>query len=93
MRVGELCGRLDLGQETLCTDDRSEFSFQNLEGHVAVVALVVGQLDRGHPTLTNLTLDAVAAVEGSVQAGDGVGHSGSAWLRSRSWSRQAAPCR
>ena len=28
----------------------------------------------GHPALAKLTLDAVAAFEGSVQAGDGVGH-------------------
>ena len=34
--------------------------------------LVVGQVDRSHPTLTDLTLDAVAALEGGVQAGDGI---------------------
>ena len=33
---------------------------------------IVGQVDRGHPALTDLTLDAVAAFEGCVQAGDGV---------------------
>ncbi len=28
---------------------------------VAIVALIVGQIDGGHPALANLTLDAVAA--------------------------------
>jgi hypothetical protein len=33
---------------------------------------VVGQADRRHPALTEFTLDAVAALEGCVEAGDGV---------------------
>ncbi len=33
-----------------------------------------GQIDGRHPALAKLTLDAVAAFEGRVQAGDGVGH-------------------
>ena len=44
----------------------------NLERNVAVVLEVVGEVDRGHPALTDLTLDAVAALEGGVEAGDGV---------------------
>ena len=35
---------------------------------------VLGEIHRSHPTLADLTLDTVAAFEGSVQAGDGVGH-------------------
>jgi len=37
-----------------------------------LVLEVVGQVDRGHPALTDLALDAVAALEGCVQAGDGI---------------------
>ena len=33
-----------------------------------------GQIRDSHPTLADLTLDAVAALKGCVQAGDGVGH-------------------
>jgi hypothetical protein len=35
---------------------------------------VVGQVDRGHAALTELALDDVAAFEGNVQTGDGIGH-------------------
>ena len=46
----------------------------DLEGDLALVLEVVGQVDSGHPALTDLTLDAVAALEGGVEAGDGIGH-------------------
>ena len=35
---------------------------------------VISQVHRGHPALTDLALDAVAALKGGVQAGDVVGH-------------------
>ena len=73
-RMGELRGRFDLGQEPLGTDNCGEFRFENLEGHVAVVTLIVGQIYRSHPALADLALDPVAAFKGGVQAGDGVGH-------------------
>ena len=41
------------------------------------VALIMGQIDGSHPTFAKLTLDAVAAFEGGVQAGDGVRHDAS----------------
>ena len=41
----------------------------------------LSEIDRGHPTLAQLTLDTVAAFEGSVQAGDGVGGHGVRCLR------------
>ncbi len=34
----------------------------------------MSEVDGGHPTLAKLTLYAVAALQGCVQAGDGVGH-------------------
>ena len=47
----------------------------NLDRNVAVVLEVVGEVDPGHPALTDLTdltLDAVAALERNIEAGDGV---------------------
>jgi hypothetical protein len=38
--------------------------------NVAVVLQVLGQIDRGHPALTDLALDGVPALEGSVESGD-----------------------
>ena len=49
-------------EEALCSNDGSEFRFQDLERHIAVVANVVGEIDRGHPALADLTLDSVAAL-------------------------------
>ena len=66
--------RLDLGQEALGTDDCRQLRLEDLEGHLAFVLDVLGQVDRGHAALTELTLDHVAAVEGCVETGDGIGH-------------------
>ncbi len=63
-----------LSQESLGTNDGCEFRLENLEGDIAIVALIVGEIDRGHPALPDLALDAVAALKGGVQAGDGIGH-------------------
>ncbi len=47
-----------------------------LQRDLTLVLQVIGQVDRGHAALTQLTLDGVAAFEGCVQAGDGIGHGG-----------------
>ncbi len=57
---------LDLGQETVGSDDGCEFGLQDLERDFALVLDVVGQVDCRHPALTELGLDAVAAGEGCV---------------------------
>jgi hypothetical protein len=44
----------------------------DLECDFAVVLEIVGQVNDGHAALAELALDAVAAVEGRVQAGDGI---------------------
>ena len=69
----EVGGGLDLSQESFGTYYSGEFRFQNLERNLALLLQVVSQIDRRHPALTDLTLDAVAALEGCVQVGDGVG--------------------
>ncbi len=51
MRMSQVRRRLDLGQETLGTDDRSQLGLQDLEGDFALVLDVVGQVHRGHAAL------------------------------------------
>ena len=48
----------------------------------------IRQVDRGHPTLTDLTLDVVATFEGSVQAGDGIRVAHALKMRRRSAGRE-----
>ena len=76
VRVGQIRGDLNFREETLGSDNGSQFRPQDLEGHLAAVLDVVGEVDLGHPAFTYLTLDGVAAFEGGVQAGDGVRHGG-----------------
>jgi len=73
VRVLQVRRRLDLGQEALGTDDGGELGLEHLQRDAAVVLLVARQVDRRHAALAELTLDAVAALEGRVQAGDWVG--------------------
>ena len=63
MRVLEVGGGLDLGEEALGTDDGGEFGAEDLDGDGAVVLEVVGEVDRGHAALAQLPLDAVAVGE------------------------------
>ena len=67
---------LDLAEEPLGPERGGEVGPENLQGHLAVMPHIFGQVDRGHPALTKLTLDGIAAGEGSVEAGDGIGHGG-----------------
>ena len=43
---------------------------------------VIGQIDRSHAALTEFGLDAVAALQGCVQAGDGFAHASKMLCRS-----------
>jgi hypothetical protein len=51
-------------------DDGREFGPEHLERDLPVVSDILGQVDRGHPALTELTLDAVTASEGRPQSGE-----------------------
>ena len=51
-RVLEVGCRLDLSQEPLGTDDRSEFWLEHLERDLPLVLEVVGEVDCDHATLT-----------------------------------------
>ena len=63
---------VDLSQEPFSSYYCGQLRLQHLECDLALVLEVVGKVDRSHPALTDLTLDAVAALEGCVQAGGGV---------------------
>ena len=50
------------------------FGSKHLHGHLAVVFQVLGEIDRRHPTATELPLDGIAIGEGGFQTVNGVGH-------------------
>ena len=53
---------------TFGTDDGSQFGLQDLERDLALVLDVLAQINGGHAAFTERGLDAVAALEGCVQA-------------------------
>ena len=68
----EFRGEVDLGQEPLSAQHRGQLRPQHLEGHIAVVLEVVGEVDRGHPALAQLAVKAVAIGEGGLQSDERV---------------------
>ena len=72
--MGEACCNPDLAQEAFNAQLVAHLRVQDLQRDLAFVLEIVGQVDRRHPALAQLTLDGVAAFEGGVQAGDGIRH-------------------
>ena len=64
----EVGGDLDLGEEALRAEDRCQFGAQDFHGHLALVLQVPGDVDRSHPTATDLTFDRVTVGECSFQS-------------------------
>src|SRR5678816_3285216 len=64
VRVRELGGGVDLGQEPLAVDGRGDFRVQDLDRHPPIVALVARLVNRCHAARSELALDAVAAGKG-----------------------------
>ncbi len=60
---------LDFTQEALGADDRRQLGPQHLDGDLAVVLDVLGQVHGGHAALAELALEAVAVGQGLGQAG------------------------
>ena len=70
-------GEVDLAEEALAAERLAEVAAENLEGHVAAVAEVAGEVDGGHSARANLALETVAVGERGGEAGRrGGGHSG-----------------
>ena len=57
-------GGLDLLDEALGADHRRELRPQYLDGHLAVVLEVLGEIHRGHAARTEFALDGIAIGEG-----------------------------
>jgi hypothetical protein len=74
MGVLQVRRRLDLGEEPLGPDDSGQLWLEHLQRDLPLVLQVVGKIYRGHASLTELSLDVVAPLQGSVQACRGVGH-------------------
>ena len=65
---------LDLAQEPLGADHGGELGLEDLDGDLAVVLEVLGEVDRGHAARAELALDAVAVGKSCCKVGPGVGH-------------------
>ena len=74
--VGVLQGGdgLDFAQEPLGTDHGGELGAEHLDGDLAVVLEIVGEVDGGHAALPQFALEAVAVGHGTGQALAGIGH-------------------
>ena len=66
----QIRGRLDLCEEALGADDRSQLRLEDLEGDLPLVLQVIREIDRRHPAFAQFALDAVTTFEGCVQTGD-----------------------
>ena len=65
--MGEPGGEPDLALEALGAECGGELGAEDLDGDVAVVLEVVGEVDGGHAALAQLALEAVAGGEGVSQ--------------------------
>ena len=65
---------LYFGEEPVRPYDCRQLRFQDLERNLPLVLQVIGEIDGCHPTLAELSLDAVSALKDEVEAGYGVGH-------------------
>ena len=70
MRVLKLRGDLDLAQEALGPERGGELRAEHLDRHLATMAQIFGQIDRGHPALPDLAVEHVAFTKGGGQAGE-----------------------
>lgn len=64
----------DLGEKAFGAQHGAEVVVEHLDGHVARMAEVLGEIDRGHAALAELALDAVAIRDGGGKAAAGWGH-------------------
>ena len=60
-------GGLDLLEEALGSDQRRELRVHHLDGHLAIVAGVVGEEHRGHASGAQLALEEVAVGDGGLE--------------------------
>ena len=70
VRVLEVGGGSDLGQEAGRPDHGGQLPAEDFEGDAPLVAEVVGEVDRRHTPLAELPLDAVAVGQGGAKVVD-----------------------
>jgi len=75
--VLEVGGGGDLGDEALGADHGGQFGAEDLDGDLAPVLEVLGEVHGGHAAGAELPLDAVAVGEGGGEAGWSVAQAGS----------------
>ncbi len=68
VRMLQVGGGGDLVQEPVGADGSGELGPHDLDGDVAIVPEIVGQIDRGHAARAELPLDPVATCQGRLQA-------------------------
>ncbi len=79
VRMLEAGGGADLHHEALDAEDGGEFALQDLEGDLAIVLLIVGEIHGGHAAGAEGALEAVVAGKGGGEAGGGVKGRRRAW--------------
>ena len=84
----EVGGGLDLREEPLRAEHGGQLGPEHLDGDLAVVLEVVGQVDGGHAALAQLALDLVGIGQGGLQATEEIGH----WPACEGKSQYRSPC-
>ena len=74
--MGELGGDLDFPQKALGAEHGGELRPEHLDGDLAMVFEVVGEVDRGHSPAAQLPLKAVAVGEGGLERHYGIQKAG-----------------
>jgi hypothetical protein len=77
VRVREPGGGGDFAKEPLDAHGRGQFGVQHLQGNVAAVLHVTGEIHRRHAAPAEFTFDGEAAREGGLQAGEELGQANS----------------
>jgi hypothetical protein len=60
----ELCSDLDLAEESVWAERNGQLGAQHLYRNLAMMPEVLGQIDRGHPSASDLALNAITVCEG-----------------------------
>ena len=76
MRMLQIRGCLDLGEESFCADCNCELRFQYLDCDLAIVLEVFGEIDRRHATCAELPVNAVSVGKCSAKSLELVGQNG-----------------
>ena len=91
VRMLQARGGADLAEEAFAAEGGAEVGMEDLDGDVALVLEVVGEVDGGHAALAEFALEAVAVRQGRGEAIEGRGH-GCTFVESARRSRVGQCC-